>query len=271
MSNPQVIDPAFIKKIDEIIAMAVQNGGLMFVATNGSGKSCAGMWFARRIMDNPKHEAHEYKLTIFDTVYNWRYNFDKIPFIDYNQTRMLPISQDLIIDVSDLDPIDTRNNISAILMEDFQKKQELKVAMNGQLPFVNFYIIEEMQNVFGTYALGQKTGRFNLKLFAEGRNFGMCFIGIGQRIADISPKAIERRRYFLLGRANGDNDLQKIGRMFNPIVAEHLKALQVGSFLFFDKETNTLDEIGFPLFNQMGKPEALVLNKINGYVKRVYG
>lgn len=269
--SENVVDPAFIKKIDEIIDLAVSNGGLMFISTNGSGKSNAGMWIARRIMDNPKHESHEYKMTIFDTVYNWRYNFDKIPFVDSRSMRLIPIVQDLIVDISDLDPIDTRNNISSILIEDYLRKQELKIAMAGKLPFINFYVIEEMQNVFGTYALGQKTGRFNLKLFSEGRNFGMCFIGLGQRIADISPKVIERRRYYLLGRANGDNDLQKIARMFNPMVAEHLKALQMGSFIFFDKETNTLDEIGFPIFKQMGTPQPLDLKKVNGYVKRVYG
>jgi hypothetical protein len=266
-----VIDPVFIKKLDEIIALAVQNGGLMIIGSNQCGKTTASMWIARRIMDNASHESHEYKLTIFDTCINWRYRFDDIPFIDLNQTRLLPITQDLIIDVSNLDPLDTRNDISSVLMEDFQKKQQLKAQLNGKIPFVNFYVIEEMQNVFGTYALGQKNGRFNLRVFSEGSNFGMVFIGIGQRIADISTKAIERRRYFLLGRANGDNDLQKLARMFNQMVADKVKALAVGAFLFFDKETGTLDEIGFPQFTQMGQPQPMVINKTFGYVKRVYG
>jgi hypothetical protein len=270
MSNNQ-IDPAFIKKLDEIIAKAVQNGGLMIIGSNQCGKTKTAMWIARRIMDNSQHESHEYKLTVFDTCLNWRYLFDKIPFIDFSSTRLLPVVQDLIIDVSNLDPIDTRNNISSVLAEDFQTKQRLKAELVGKIPFVNFYFIEEMQNVFGSYALGQKNGRFNLRIFSEGSNFGMVFIGIGQRLSDISTRIIERRRYFLFGRANGDNDIQKIARMFNQQVADNVKGLQVGSFLFYDKETGTLDEIGFPIFTQMGKPEQAVFSKTNGYVKRIWG
>ena len=269
MSN--TVDKDFLNKIDEIIAKAIQNGGLMIIGSNQCGKTTASMWIARRIMDNAKHESHEYKLTVFDTCFNWRYKFDKIPYIEFASTRLLPMVQDLIIDVDTLDPIDTRNNISTVLAEDFQSKQRMKTDLSGNVPFVNFYFIEEMQNVFGTYALGQKNGRFNLRVFSEGSNFGMVFIGIGQRLSDISTRVVERRRYFLFGRANGDNDIQKISRMFNSQLADHVKGLQVGSFLFFDKETNTLDEIGFPMFTQIGKPEPATTGKTNGYVKRLWG
>lgn len=269
MSNEQ-IDKDFIKKIDEIIALAVQNGGLMIIGSNQCGKSMASMWLARRIMDADKHQSHEYKLTVFDTCLNWRYKFDKIPFIDFSLTRVLPVIQDLIIDVSNSDPIDTRDNISTVLMEDFQTKQRLKSELVGKVPFVNFYFIEEMQNVFGSYALGQKNGRFNMRVFSEGSNFGMVFIGIGQRLSDISTRIVERRRYFLLGRANGDNDIAKIGRMFSPEVGKYIKGLPVGSFIFYDKETGSIYEIGFPLFIQIGQPEPVNSSPSqNGYVKRL--
>ena len=274
-TQPNVIDPDFIKKLDEVLALATQNGGLMTIGSNQCGKSNAVMWLVRRIRDI---ETRESNVRVFDTCVNWRYNFDKVPFLDYSMWMgELPIARDLIIDLTDPDPLMIKTTIAEIINQDYESKRILKTSLEGKIPYYSYYIIEEMQNVFGSMALGQASGRFIYKTFCEGSNFGMVFIGLGQRLADISTKIVERRRYFLLGRANGDNDLQKLGRMFNAEVSDKVSKLRVepangiSELLFFDKADNNAYTITFPKFQQTAKPEALPIpDRRMGHVQKMY-
>jgi hypothetical protein len=84
-------------------------------------------------------------------------------------------------------------------------------------------------------------------------------IGLGQRFADISAKVVERTRYFLLGAISGENDANKIRRMFSSDrgarVVNCLLGLEPHQFLFLDKENPELSaKIYFPDFIQNGKP-----------------
>jgi hypothetical protein len=253
------IDQEFLKKLDEIVNLLTQNGGLLALGSNQCGKSNAIMWILRRIRDTK-----DSKVTIFDTCLNWRYNFDKVPFIDRSLwLGELPITRDLIVDLTDPDPLIIKTSIAEIINVDYEDKRRLKESLNGQVPYINYYVIEEMQNVFGTTALGQSSGRFIYKTICDGTNFGMCFIGLGQRLAEISTKIAERRRYLLLGRANGDNDLEKIKRTFNAEVAQKVSQLVVDpakgicQFVFYDKATSDGSVITFPKFQQTGKPEPI--------------
>lgn len=267
------IDQEFIKKLDEIVGLLTQNGGLLALGSNQCGKSNAIMWLLRRIR-NVKEDS---KITVFDTCLNWRYNFDKVPFIDRSVwLGEMPVARDLIVDLTDPDPLIIRTNIADIINVDYDDKRRLKETLNGVVPFTNYYVIEEMQNVFGTTALGQSSGRFIYKTICDGTNFGMCFIGLGQRLAEISTKIVERRRYLLFGRANGDNDLEKITRTFGKEVAEKVGQLVVdpakgiSQFLFFDKATTDGYIITFPKFVQTGKPEPIAIKDLSrGNVQRL--
>jgi hypothetical protein len=230
-------------------------------------------WILRRIIEQPRHATGEYKTLVLDDCLNWMFKFDAIPYISYNAKTIMPIEpQDLIVDMHDaFDPLDSRNIIADIIYQDFIHKQAIKQTLNGEIPFINLYMVEEIQNIFGRYALGQKNGRFIYKTVCECTNFGMCIMGLTQRLADVDTRIIERRRYFLLGRINGQNDVSKLSKMFGNEIGDKVKGLSVGTMIFYDKADNHAYSIAFPEFVQNGKPY-LYIDKSNkvGSVRQLF-
>lgn len=257
------IDPELKKRLLEIIENAKQNGGMMVIGSNQCGKTTAVMWLMRLIVTSSEHEVQKYQSKIFDTCLNWRYKFDVCPYIEYGSERskLIPTEQDLIIDMIDPDPISVKRSIAEILQGDFEHKRELKEKFLGVNQQTNFYVIEEVQNVFGRMGLAGQSGRYLRRIFSEGSNFAMCIIGLGQRLADIDTMIVERRRYFLFGRMNGENDLKKIKAMFGDQVVGAVQGCAVGEFIFHDKEKKLIAKIAFPEWTQNGKPFLKVVDK----------
>jgi len=252
----------FLKKLDEIIAKTFLGGQLIIVATKQHGKTNASMWLLRKVLQSQYHTEGKVKTLIFDTVLNFRFKFDTIPYIDINKVSYKPAIQDLLVDLPFTDTQLVRKTITEILMEDFIKKRTLKEEFEGENPYKNLYLVEEMQNVWGSYGMAGSHGRFALKIFSECANYGMVIWGITQRLADVSTKVIERSEYYLIGKLSGDNDIKKIARVTKKNIAEKIKSLKRGELLFWDKENpEYIDLIYFPKFKDA---------KDKGYVKRIF-
>jgi hypothetical protein len=229
------------------------------------------MWIIRTLRESDDYKRNAVKVMIFDTVLVWRHRFDSVPYVDLTEIRYLPLTQDLIVDVPFVDSYMTRNAIGEVVMNDFIHKRNLKMNLNGEIPYINVYVIEEIQNCLGTYSMSGKEGRFWLKIVSECANFGQVIIGIGQRFADISTKIVDRTRYYLIGATSGDRDLVKIRGIGGKGLAEKVKALKKGEFIFFDKEDKeTMTLIYFPKFKQKGKPTPHDSNSDgSGYTKEI--
>jgi len=265
------LNKEFWEKVNEILSKVFEQGQLMVIATKQHGKTNACMWLMRALIESKYHEQQKIQTIIFDTVLNWRFKFDKMPFVDYEGLKNIPEVQDLIVDMNQVDTQITRNAVTQILMNDFLHKRKIKKETNGDVPFINVYLVEEMQNVWGTYALSGFEGRFALKIFSECANYGQIIIGIGQRLGDISPKIVERTRYFLFGATSGDNDLAKIRRMSGgKQLAEQIRSLKKGEFIFYDKESGVASIIGFPKFKQKDTPYPYKNGETDGYVKTIF-
>lgn len=269
--QPQVINPEFIIKIDEIIERTIKNGSLLISGSGGSGKTFASMWIVRRMMQSPKHESGEYRITIAEPCLNYRYKFDCVPYIDYATTKLIPDKQDLIIDMYSLKPKVKRECLTSILSNDFVHKQAIKIANNGINTFKNFYMLDELHNIIGRYSLIGNKGADLLDVITEGRNFDMYWIGITRRLSDLSTQFVESSRNFLFGKTIGDNDLNKIKKMYGSIVSNAVASLKPRSFIFYDSENDYIDEIGFPDFIQQGKAFEIKQDYANGYVKHIQG
>lgn len=266
--QPQEIDEEFLKKLDKILDLTMDVGQLMIVAGKGHGKTLATMWILRRLFEKKDTNI---KTTIFDTCLNWRFKFDRIPYVDHASMPFLPSVPEIICDLKYVDSAMTRMAISEIVMNDFVKMQGLKEQYEGEVPFLNVYVVEEMQNVLGSYSMNGQQGRFWLKEISEGRNFGQIFIGIGQRLADISTKVVERSRYYLFGAMTGDNDIRKVRRIGGKGLAEKLKTLDQGQFVLYDKmKKNTVTIIGFPMFKQKDKPYKYKNGENKGFVREIF-
>jgi len=243
------------EKLDEIIKQTMKQGQLLIIATKRHGKTNTCMHLVRRLRQTLEHRANAIKLKIFDTVLVWRHEFDEIPFVSIDEVRILPEVQDLIVDIPFVDSQLTRNALGEILVNDFIDKRKLKEIHKGKNPYANVYVIEEIQNCLGTYSMNGKQGRFWLKIVSECGNFAMVIIGLGQRFADISTKVVDRTRFYLIGATSGERDLVKIKGIGGKGLADKVRTLKRGEFLFFDKENKeTMTLIYFPLFVQKGKP-----------------
>jgi len=240
--------------LKDIVQKLLESGQLIIVGVKQTGKTNAAMCIMRQIMNSDAHKNLAMKTLIFDTVLQWRYYYDAVQYLNLEDYRILPTVLDLIVDIGFTDSIDTRNAIGQIVLNDFVRKREMKEKFNGKVPYHDVYLIEECQNVLGSYALSGDVGRFWLKIVSECANYKMMFLFIGQRLADISTKVIERTRYFLLGATSGDNDLAKLRRIGGKRLADACVGLKRGEFVFFDKNQKSFWVITFPLFEQNGKP-----------------
>lgn len=244
----------------KILKALVENGKLIVVGLGGHGKTIATMHITRMLLNSQDYRDGKFIIKICDSANVWKWKFDKIPFINMVKTRNIPEEEKVLL--LDLGFTDTDRNtqiVENLMRGDYLQQREMMNANSGQLPIRRIYIIEEIQNILGSYSLSGNSGKFWLKETSEGRNFGQYMIGLGQRFADISAKVVERTRYFLLGAISGENDANKIRRMFSSDrgarVVNCLLGLEPHQFLFLDKENPELSaKIYFPDFIQNGKP-----------------
>lgn len=189
---------------------------------------------------------------VFDSSLSWINNFDKISFqfcADYIPFDSL-INRNMLYSIEFNDISDITFIISEIILENYlefrkSKIENLmweKVVKNAQYPCKikhtceswYFGFIEESQNVISTYSLMKRENQKWLKLISNCRNVNMGLIFIGQRLADISTRAVERCNCYFFGQHKGDNDLNKIRRISNKEVSETVKTLNKGEFVFYD-------------------------------------
>jgi len=254
--------------LQKIIEKAFESGGLIVCGTPQHGKTNGMMHILRKILEGKLHLEKKLKTVTFDTALNWRFHFDSLPYVDAETCNILPTVQDLIVDVGFADSIDIRSYIGNIVLNDYYVKRNIKTKFEGQNQYLNLYIIEEAQNVLGSYSLSGNEGRFWLKILSEGANYGQIFFFLGQRLSDISAKIVERRRYFLIGATSGDNDLKKLKRMLgNDMLINAVKSLKKGEFIFYDKDSKNMTLIGFPRFTQNGKPFSYEKKESKGYAR----
>jgi len=265
----------FDEKLSEIVEKIRLTSRFMVVATNQMGKTDVSMHLFRAIMKRSDHAENKVKTIDFDPAVNLRYKFDKVPFIDRTKVRHVPLAQDLIVDIPFINASLKRDAVMEVLSSDFIHKRKLKMEHNGNNPFYNFYIIDEMQNIWGTYALRKKDGESALTIFSESSNYGMVIIGLSQRFADVATGVVERCAYYLVGRLSGDNELKKLQRMVdNEKIISQVRGLKRGEFVFIDKDNPEYSvEIDFNEFKQVGTPYELTETKpvgVDGIVREIF-
>lgn len=244
----------------KILKGLVDNGKLLIVALGGHGKTIATFHLTRELMNCKEFSEGIFNVKITDSANVWKWNFDAIPYVDVTKSRVVPDSeQALLVDLGYTDVSLNVNVLESIVRTDYYKQRALMDSLQGRLTLRRIYVIEEIQNIFGTHAINGRNGGFWLKEVSEGRNYGQYMIGLGQRLADISTKVVERTRYFLLGAISGENDAKKIRSMFGKNgtgVVDTLRGLQRGTFLWVDQESPQENSftISFPEWKQNGRP-----------------
>lgn len=261
-------DPIDEKMMNEIVQHLIENGKLMVIGLGGTGKTNTTMHLVRWLMGMPQYKAGNMIIRIGDSANVWKLKFDRIPYVDITKKASIPEDEKTVL--LDLGYLDGSKNVAILqnlIGEDYYSQRELMNANNGQTPIMRIYVLEEVQNLFGS----NKKSEFWLKIWSESRNYGQYFIGLAQRLSDVSTRIVERTKWMLIGSLSGDNDLAKVRRMFGKTtgnnVINQIQSLQRGEFLLIDTHnTEHSYKIYFPQFIQSGKPYEFD-SRGNGHMK----
>ena len=171
---------------------------------------------------------------------NLRFDFEAIKCQLINEQSRFIYGGDehILFDLDFIEEEDVFNFIEKVILNDYINQRRRKAELGGHNDKWFVYLIEEAQNILGSFSLMRRSGRRLLKLMSESRNFGLTYILIGQRLAEMSTRAIERRHSYLFGRMTGDNDISKLKRIVgrDSIIIKEVKNLDVakGQFLFYN-------------------------------------
>ncbi len=252
-----------LKVIPDDLLNEVLKTGLVVVGGKGTGKSNAVKVITREIL-----RRNIATVKIFDQALNWMFDFGHLEYQLIGELSILDNIDNCIYDMTLIDDPQTINTlIRRSVSVDFHNLARLKLLSGGIVNKWILYIVEEAQNVIGSSALRGRENRFWLKAISTGRNLGLSFIFIGQRLADISSKATERCHAYLIGKMLGDNDLRKLRSITNKNLTWKVKGLEVGEFYYYNGQTELLQ---FPLFNGYKSSEYTPQPEKKGFLARIF-
>jgi len=269
----------FKAELGNLLKKVIKQGQLIVCGTKQTGKTNATMWLMRVLMETKAFQGGKIKIRIFDLPLVWRYRFDGIPYFTHGlESKYIPEDVNaVIVDIPYVSADRTKRAVLDALVEEFWRKRSEKEKLEGKFKDIAVYVLEECQNVFGSYALSGSEGKIALKIFSECANYGIVVIGTTQRLSDVSTKIVERSQYLLIGRLTGDNDLRKIRRVTNKVISERVKELKRGEFIFWDRdEPEMIARIYFPQFQRKGEAYPLFredqagIKHFAGFYKREY-
>ena len=118
------------------------------------------------------------------------------------------------------------------------------------------YVLEECQNLIPNSALRsysfQEIGRF----VTQGRNFGLSYIALTQRLASVDSNLVEISGLKYFGKTEGDNNRRKAKAWLPREYLNKARDLKTGEFLQQYGSKITLEQV--PLFQSISKPQPYV-------------
>lgn len=198
---------SIINPLNEFIPSIVERG-LIICGTLGSYKTSLIKALASELIDNSEN----LKLRIFDAIDNWRYNFRQ----DISNQTIKSINQYVdwepdttLFTLSPLGEDARLMFITRIISQDFKRQQREYKTFKGHLEQMKqyVYIVEEANTILSSYSI--KKG-FWRDFVAFARNYKMSGIYVMQRLADSSPKIIERIPNMAICQTIGINEKRRI-------------------------------------------------------------
>jgi hypothetical protein len=140
----------------------------------------------------------------------------------------------------------------SIVLQYIYELQEAEIDRNPNYQHHYIVILEEIQNSFGTYSMNSDDSLDLMTVFTQSRSdANIHYVGIGQRLNDISTKVIERLRP-MVGLTLGENSLRKIRSQLPTELRSRVQELPKRHWLYLDGKTNP--EIEIPEYKAEGVP-----------------
>jgi hypothetical protein len=240
------------KLIPDSLLAEILKTGLIVTGGKGCGKSNAVKVLTSEILKRSVA-----RVKVFDSALNWLFDFSELKYQLVTQDSdtfkvKLDNIPNCVFDLTFIsDPQQINRLIRNIVALDFYDYAKMKLLTYGNISNWLVYVIEEAQNIIGSTALNSYKNRFWLKAISVGRNIGLSFIFVTQRLSDVSSKAVERCQGYLIGKTLGDNDLRKLRSIAGKELSWLVKDLPTGSFYYYNGQRRLVQ---FPLYRKTATP-----------------
>jgi hypothetical protein len=272
--------------VSELISDIKEHLGLIIVAEAGHGKSFTAFTLAKQAMKDSNTT-----VIVLSPSTIWRRKFGVINYVKVGTTAFNPIipCEETDVEVvpflreaihvnldkkwtylksqwfeqllkskqSLLFEIKYRNGrrikaFESVVLQFIYEQQEKAIDTNPNYEHHYLIIFEELQNSFGTYSMNSDDSLDLMTIFTQSRSDAQIYyIGIGQRLNDISTKVIERLRP-LIGLTLGENSLRKIKSQLPEHLKDRVQQLPKRHWIYLNGLDNP--EIVIPEYKKEGSP-----------------
>jgi len=140
----------------------------------------------------------------------------------------LPNVWNCVYDCSRLTTAKMREFVSGMMEQDFQEA----VILDEQGVQVRAcYVLEECQNLIPNSALRSYSFQEISRFVTQGRNFGLSYIALTQRLASVDSNLVEISGLKYFGKTEGDNNRRKAKAWLSKEYLNKAKDLVTGEFL----------------------------------------
>lgn len=165
----------------------------------------------------------------------------------------LPNVWNCIYDCSRLSTVQMREFVSGMMQNDFQ---EAVVLDEQGVKVKACYVLEECQNLIPNSALRSYSFQEISRFVTQGRNFGLSYIALTQRLASVDSNLVEISGLKYFGKTEGDNNRRKAKAWLPREYLNKARDLTTGEFLHQYGSKITLEKV--PLFQSRTKPRPYV-------------
>jgi len=140
----------------------------------------------------------------------------------------LPNVWDCVYDCSRLTTTQMREFVQGMMQHDFQEA----VILDEQGVRVKAcYVLEECQNLIPNSALRSYSFQEISRFVTQGRNFGLSYIALTQRLASVDSNLVEISGLKFFGKTEGDNNRRKAKAWLPKEYLNKARDLKTGEFL----------------------------------------
>jgi len=165
----------------------------------------------------------------------------------------LPNVWNAVYDCSRLTTSELREFVQGMMQNDFREA----VILDEQGVEVRAcYILEECQNLIPNSALRSYSFQEISRFVSQGRNFGLSYIALTQRLASVDSNLVEISGLKYFGKTEGDNNRRKAKAWLPKEYLNKARDLKTGEFLQQYGSKITLEKV--PLFQDLRKPQLYI-------------